>query len=162
MHPLLLPLVLAIALPVQPLPRAPRFDAIAFFSGVSQGDGRLKIVMKGTRPVRVRSTGRVANDGTLILDQRIVEGNKPPRDRQWRIRAVAPGRYAGTLTDAVGPMTGTASGDRLHLAFRMKGGLKVDQRLTLAGDRRSARNIMTVRKFGITVARLDETIRKRD
>jgi len=42
----------------------------------------------------------------------------------------------------------------------MKGGLRVDQRLTLLRDARIAQNRMIVRKLGIAVATLDETISK--
>ncbi len=42
----------------------------------------------------------------------------------------------------------------------MKGGLRVDQWLTLLRDARIAQNRMIVRKLGIAVATLDETIRK--
>jgi len=39
-------------------------------------------------------------------------------------------------------------------------GTAIEQWLTLARDGRSAQNRLTARKFGIVVARLDETIRK--
>ncbi len=148
--------------PAEPPPTTARFDAIGFFTGESRGRGRLKVALRATVPVRVESRGRVDADGVLVLDQSIEQDAEPPRQRRWRLREVAPGRYAGTLTDATGPVTGEASAGRLHLAFTMKGGLRVDQWLTLAADGRSAANLLRVRKFGVTIARLDETIRRAD
>jgi hypothetical protein len=75
---------------------------------------------------------------------------------------VGPGRYTGTLSDADGPVTGLVTGNRLRLSFRMRGGMDVDQWLTLAPGGRWARNVLRVSKFGMTVATLDETIRKRN
>jgi hypothetical protein len=141
---------------------APRFDVAQFFVGRTQGEGVLNVMMSGSRSVRVRSIGRSERDGSVVLDQDIEEQGKPPRRRSWRLREVAPGRYAGTLSDAEGPVAGTATGNRLHLSFRMRGGMDVDQWLTVAPDTRSARNVLRVRKFGVTVAALEETIRKLD
>ena len=137
----------------------PRFDPLVFFEGRSRGEGRLKVVLRAARLVDVRSEGH-REGATLVLEQRVAEEGERPRIRTWRIREVAPGRYAGTLSDAAGPVSGEAQGNRLHLWFRMKGGLKADQWLTLASDGQSAHNVMKVRKLGIVVATLDETIRR--
>jgi hypothetical protein len=140
--------------------RAPAFPAIGFFQGRTQGEGQLRTVLKAPMSVTVQSIGRVAGDGSLILTQRIQEGAKRERTREWRMREIAPGRYSGALTDASGPVSGEASGNRLRFSYRMKGGLDVEQWLTLAPDGRSADNVLVVRKFGITVATLRERIRK--
>ena len=154
-------LLLAAAAPAAS-PASPRFDPLRFFAGATEGWGRLKIVFRRTRAVQVRGTGRIEQDGTLVLDQRVEEEGKPPATRRWRIRAVAPGRYAGTLSDATGPVTGEAEGDRLHLSYPARNGVRIDQRLVLSPDGRSARNRLTARKLGMVVARLDETIRRTD
>ncbi|WP_420606306.1 DUF3833 family protein [Novosphingopyxis sp.] len=138
----------------------PRFDALAFFEGHGEGTGTLdKLVGKSER-TRVSSEGTRLADGSLRLVQHVTEGDKPERKRTWNIRETAPGRYAGTLTDAAGPVTGESEGNRLHLAYRMKGGLGVDQWLYLEPGGRVAQNRMKVSKLGVAVARLDETIRK--
>lgn len=148
------------AAPVAPA-ATPRFDALAFFTGRLAGEGRLRKAFGAAETTRVESVGRVEG-GTLHLHQIVHEGTKPARARDWLIREVAPGRYGGTLSDAAGPVTGESSGNRLHLAFAIKGGLRVDQWLTLAPNGRSAANVLSVRKLGITVAALAETIRKLD
>lgn len=140
--------------------QAPRFDALAFFAGHSQGTGTLDKMVGETVHVRVSSTGTRLPDGSLRLVQRVAQGTRPERKRVWILRETAPGRYAGTLTDAAGPVTGEADGNRLHLSYRMKGGLTVDQWLYLEPGGRVAQNHMKVSKLGVAVAKLDETIRK--
>ena len=161
----LLPLLLVggcVALPAPPPidPAASPFPALAFFTGRTEGQGRLRVALHRTVPVIVYGRGRIEADGTLVLDQDVAEGAKPSRQRQWRIRETAPGRLAGTLSDAAGPVTGEAAGGRLHLRFPMKGGLVAEQWLVLAPDGRSARNLLTVRGHGLAIARLEETIRR--
>lgn len=141
---------------------APTFDAIRFFAGRTAGTAQLKVILGRTRAVRVQGQGRIEPDGTLVLDQTVATAGKPESRRQWRIREDAPGHYTGTLTDATGPITGETQGDRLRLSYRAWHGVAIEQWLTLAPDGRSARNRLTARKFGITVAVLDETIRKTD
>lgn len=139
----------------------PRFDAIRFFSGATEGTGRFKVVLRAGQAVRVEGRGRVEGD-TLVLDQVVTREGTAPKPRQWRIRQVSPGRYTGTLTDAKGPITGTSSGDRLDLHYTSTGGFAIDQQLVLAPDGRSAQNRLVAKRFGVTVATLDETIRKTD
>ena len=140
----------------------PRFDAIRFFNGRTEGMGRLRVAFHKPVAVRVHGHGHVERDGALVLEQRVEEGDKPGRDRTWRIAEVAPGRYRGTLSDATGPVTGEMRGDELRLRFHSSGGIAIEQRLHLAPDGRAAANRLTARKLGIVVARLDETIRKVD
>jgi hypothetical protein len=117
--------------------------------------------MSSPEQTTVHGTGHLEND-TLVLEQTVDEGSKPPKQRIWHMRRVAFGKYSGSLTDAIGPITGDVEGNRLHLAFTMKGGLRTDQWLTLSADGRSAHNIMAIAKFGVRVAVLDEEIRKID
>lgn len=145
-----------------PSPAAPAFEVSDFFTGRTEGEGVLNVMMSGSRAVRVSSVGRREPAGWVVLDQEIREEGKPARTRSWRLREVGPGRYTGTLSDADGPVTGLVTGNRLRLSFRMRGGMDVDQWLTLAPGGRWARNVLRVSKFGMTVATLDETIRKRN
>lgn len=137
------------------------FDPIAFFAGTTEGRGALKIVMKASQPTLVEGHGRVDADGAITLDQSVRRGTMPPTHRSWHLQRVAPGRYAGTLSDAAGPVSGDVAGDRLHLAFAMKGGTRAEQWLYLQPGGQVAHNVMIVRKFGVPVARLTETITRR-
>lgn len=56
-------------------------------------------------------------------------------------------------------MTGEVTGNLLHLAFSMKGGLRAQQWLYLQPGGQVSRNRMLITKFGLPVASLDETIR---
>ncbi len=138
----------------------PVFSVQRFFAGSTRGEGELKIVFTAPRRVVVHGQGRIGPDGALILDQTIDQPGKALRRRQWRIRQTAAGRYAGTLTDAVGPIVAETRGNALHLRFSEAGGEEYEQWLFLSPDGRRARNLMTVRKWGIVVATLDETIVK--
>ena len=141
---------------------APTFDVARTFVGASAGEGRLKIAFRKTRPVHVQSTGHQAEDGTIVVDQIITEPGRKATTRQWRLREVAPGRYAGSLSDAAGPVEGAVRGNCLELRFRMKGDLTAHQWLFAMPDGRTVQNRMSIRKSGILVARLHETITRRD
>lgn len=140
----------------------PLFRPEQFFAGRTAGSGSLKIIFKDAEAIRVEGRGRVAPDGTLILDQIVHRGAKNPQQRQWRIRTGSAGSFAGTLTDATGRVQGTVSGNLMHLAYPMKGGVHAEQWIYLQPDGRTALNRMVITKMGLTVARLDETIRKLD
>jgi len=151
---------------------APQFDPFTFFVGTSEGTGTMSKVASDPIPVRVTSSGRIEVEAlseaswaapprrVLVLDQVVYEGDKPPSTCNWRIHEVAPGRYEGTLSGAISPVTGRAEGNRLVLAFTIKDGFKVRQELTLSADGRRAANVMTVSQLGIRVAVLAEDIRK--
>lgn len=151
---------------------APRFDPFVFFLGESQGTGTLDKVLSDPVPVRVESRGQIITEAeigsawavpprhVLVLDQTVTEGDKPPRARRWRLVEVAPGRYEGTLTDAIGPVRGEARGNLLVLEYTMEGSFRVRQELTLSPDGMRADNVLKVSQLGITVAVLAEDIRK--
>lgn len=155
-----------------PIARAetPRFDPFTFFLGASRGEGTLAKAFSDKVPVRVESRGRIALEPrheaswdapdirVLVLDQVVTEGDKRPRKRQWRLTEIAPGRYEGSLTDAIGPVTGRAEGNRLVLEYRMEGGFQVRQELTLSPDGSRAANVLKVSQLGVTVAVLAEEI----
>lgn len=160
---------------VAPVPltsEAPRFDPFAFFLGASEGTGTLAKIMAENTPIRVTSMGRIETEArreaswaapparVLVLDQVVTEGDKPARKRQWRLTEVAPGRYTGTLSNAISPVEACAEGNRLVITFTIKGGFSVRQELTLAPGGQSAANVMQVSKLGLNVAVLSEDIRK--
>ena len=143
------------AAPAQPA--ALGFDPVAFFSGGTTGKGRLKKIMSSAQATHVTGRGRVEG-GVLVLDQSVTITGEPRRERQWRLRPLSPTYWAGTLSDARGPVNATAAGRVLTIAYTSNDGMGITQTVTLAGDGQSARNLMRVRKFGMTVATLDETI----
>jgi hypothetical protein len=135
------------------------FDPIKFFTGRTHGVGELDTMLSSPVKVTVDSVGRQQGD-TLTLDQTIREGDKPPRVRRWMMRRVAADRYTGTLTDAQTAVDVTVTGQRASIRYRMKGGLIVDQQLTLQSDGRTLLNRMKIKKFGLQVATVRETIKR--
>lgn len=141
----------------------PRFDPESFFAGRTEGKGELKLKFGDDESIRVTSSGSLAKDGTLVLDQTIFRPGKKPQDRQWRLRSKGNGRYTGTLSDARTPVEAEVRGNALHIAYvQEEGGVKIEQALYLAPDGRSAQNRTEIRKFGMTVGTVTETIRKLD
>jgi hypothetical protein len=145
-----------------PAPAAPASSAspMAFFEGRTVTEGTTKVVMRKPYTVRSDGVGRIESDGTLLLVQKVEEDGKPPRERRWRIRQVAPNRFTGTMSDASGPVEVEKVGSRFRFSFRVKGGLAVEQWLTPLADGSSARSTLTVRKLGIAVATGEAMIRR--
>ena len=134
------------------------FDPVAFFSGRTTGEGRLKKVFSASQATHVVSVGKVAADGALVLDQTVrIEGD-PLRQREWRLRKVSPARYEGTLSDAEGPVVATVVRGVLHIAYTDTHGFAFRQQVTLQPGGQQAHNVMKVRRFGLTIATVDETI----
>jgi hypothetical protein len=150
-------LALAAGADAAPTPGA-AFDPVAFFAGRTTGEGRLKKVFTASQATHVTSFGKVGADGALVLEQTVrIEGD-PVRNREWRLRKVSPERYEGTLSDARGPVVATLEDGVLRIAYTDKDGYAFSQRLTLAPGGQQAHNLMKVRRFGLTVATIDETI----
>ncbi|MGB5483709.1 DUF3833 family protein [Parasphingorhabdus sp.] len=139
---------------------SPVFDPLIFFSGRTEGRGNLKKILSSPIPVIVHGHGIMDDGGALVLNQEVLEGQKPPRKRSWRIHRLGDHSYGGSLSDASGPVKISVEGNRMHISFTMDGGFPVDQYIFLAADGQSAKNIMLVRKLGIRVAVLDEEIVK--
>jgi hypothetical protein len=150
--------LLAFLLFVQAAPTTPE----QFFLGRTDGQGTVRVMLSGSHDVRVQSRGRMDQSGALILDQRVQEEGKPARNRSWRLTRAGPNRITGTLSDARGPVTGTISGNVLHLRYRSNEGPSVEQWITFQPGGRVANNRMTFRRFGLTVATVQEVIRRVD
>lgn len=136
----------------------PTFDPIAFFEGRTEGRGSLNTILSGRNTTLVAGLGKRTAPDALVLEQSVRRGAGAPALRTWELHRVAPGRYAGTLSDASGPVAADVAGNRLHIAFPMKGGLSAQQWLYLSPNGQIAQNRMVVTKLGIPIASLDEVI----
>jgi len=142
-------------------PAQAAFNPVEFFKGKTHGEGMLKIIFQSAKKMSVDSEGFAENDGSLVLKQIIHEPGKPPRTRYWRMRQAAPNRFEGTLTDAASAVRVDVGNNSIRIRYTAKDHLNFDQTLTPV-NAREVRNKMLVRRFGITVANYDETIRKLD
>lgn len=133
-----------------------------FFVGRTEGVGIVRMVLSRPHGVRVHTRGRMDRDGALLLDQVIEEEGKPPRRRAWRLARSGPNRFTGTISDARGPVTGDIDGNLLVLSYRSAEGPSVEHRITIRPDGRSAHNRTRFRRFGLTVATVEEVIRRVD
>jgi len=133
-----------------------------FFVGRTEGVGVVSVMLSGRHGVRDRSRGRIEPGGVLVLDQIIEEEGKPARRSSWRLVRSRGNRITGTISDARGPVTGEVVGNVIHLRYRSGEGPAVEQRITLQPGGRTATNRMIFRRFGLTVATLESTIRRVD
>lgn len=137
----------------------PPSDPMRFFEGRTESLSTIKVIMR--KPYRSRTIGDGDIDnGVLHLVQRVHQDGKAPYDRKWRMRQVAPGRFAGTMSEATGPVSVEQVGERYRFRFKMKGNLSVEQWLIPLPGGISARSRLSIRKLGITVGRSEGTIRK--
>jgi len=143
------------------MPANAAFNAVEFFRGKTHGEGKLKVALQPVKTVKVDSFGYQDKDGTLVIKQTVNEPGKPLQHRQWRLREVSSGRYQGTLSDAVGPVRIEQKGDSIRIRYRSKEHLDFDQVMTPAGPRQ-VNNRLKVKRLGITVAHMEEVIRKLD
>jgi hypothetical protein len=134
-----------------------------FFLGRTEGAGTVQMTIGGSRKVRDVSRGRLDKSGALILEQMVYEEGKPARRRSWRLVRSGPSRVSGTISDAIGPVTGDITGSVLHLKYQAReASAQVEQWITLHPGGRSASNRMVFKKFGFKAATLNSTIRKLD
>lgn len=134
-----------------------------FFVGRTEGSGIVQMTIGGSHKVRDVSRGRLDRSGALILEQMVYEEGKPARRRSWRLVRSGPNRVSGTISDAIGPVSGDIKGNVLHLKYQAReASAQVEQWITLHPGGRSASNRMVFRKFGFKAATLNSTIRKLD
>ena len=78
-------------------------DPMRFFEGRTEGVSTVKVIARKPFTSRTLGRGQIA-DGMLTLVQRVHEDDKAPFDRRWRMKQVGPGRFTGTMSEAVGPV----------------------------------------------------------
>ena len=155
----LLPLA-AIPLIGASAPAADPIKPMQFFEGRTEGSGVVRIFMKKSYRTRSVGRGRIQPDGSLLLIQRVEDQGQPAHERRWKVRQTGPRSFAGTMSEAVGPVAIDQVGARYRFRFRMKGDLSVEQWLAPLPGGKSANNSMTIRKFGMRVGKGEGTIRK--
>ena len=135
-------------------------EPLRFFEGRTESVATLKTAMSKPRRVTSLGHGTVGSDGSLTLIQDVQGEGKGPHQRVWRIRRVAVDKYTGTMSEAAGPVTISQVGDRYRFRFKLRSGLSAEEWLSPSSDGRSATSTLTVRSFGIVVARSEGVIRR--
>ena len=137
-------------------------DPLRFWEGRTESTGIMKLIMK--KPYKSRSIGRgkIRDDGSLDLVQRVEDEGKRAKERRWHIRQAGPGKFTGTMSEAVGPVTIEEVGGRYRFRFKMDGGVSVEQWITPSADGKSGTNKVVIKKYGMTVGRSDGSVRKVD
>ena len=133
---------------------------LQFFNGKTEMVSTVKVIMKKPYQSRAVGTGRISSDGTLSLAQQVFDEGEPSKHRLWKIRQIASGHYAGSMTEAVSPVVVDEVDGRYRFKFRMKGNLSVEQWMTPLPGGNSARSNTVVRKFGMKVASSTGIIRR--
>ena len=136
------------------------FDPITFFTGATESTGALKQAFSSAKSTRGSGFGAMRGKGTFVLDQTMTIAGEPAKKRQWQLHLISPGHFGGMISDGKGPVTIDVAGNRLLIKYTMANGLKVQSTLTIDPGGRSGHNRSSVRKWGMTVATLDETILK--
>ena len=157
--------ILVTLLSVVGFPAHAQSDARVFtptngFSGLSEGDGVLRLFFKHTS-FHVESHGFARADGLFQLDQIEYFAGEAPTTRTWLIRPAGELRYTGTLSGA-SDVSGETTGSKLTLRYRIKGPVVMHQALTLALDGKSIDNVGRITLFGIPIGSLHEVIRRKD
>jgi hypothetical protein len=144
-------------------PDPPKLDMVAFFTGRTHADNIIKIALHSPRKLIVDSVGGHNREGEFVLIDTVHEEGKPVRTRTWVMHPVGPDHFTGSLSDAVGPVDVVVRGDSATINYLMRDGrLKIAQQIQLQGDGKSLSNHVVARKFGLTFAHVDGTIRKLD
>jgi hypothetical protein len=141
-------------------PASAPIDPLHFFVGRTESVGHVKIIFHDGYATHGTGEGRIEPDGSLFLVQQVFDDGKPPHERRWRVHQVGPGRYAGAMSEAVGPVTIDQVGARFRFRFAMAGRLNVEETMIALPGGRAARSSARVRKFGFVVVTSDGIVRK--
>jgi hypothetical protein len=152
--------LLSLALPLVPAKAERTLEPLRFFEGRTEMLSLVKVMMKKPYSSRTIGRGHILPDGSLSLVQQIQDPGKPTRQRRWKIREIGPGKYTGTMSEAIGPVQVQEIGGRFLFRFSMKGKLAIEQWITPMPGGKTARTRMTAKKLGMRVATSEGTIRK--
>jgi hypothetical protein len=144
-------------------PEKPKLDITAFFTAKTHADNVMKVALQGSKTLIVDSIGGRNKEGEFVLIDTVREEGKPERKRTWVMHPVGPDHFSGVLSDAIGPVDIVVSGPSATIRYTMKDkNLRIVQRVELQSDGRTLANHVVAKKFGLTFARVDGTIRKLD
>ena len=142
---------------------APKLDMTGFFAGKSHADNVIRVALHSPHKLIVDSVGGRNKEGEFVLIDTVREEGKPVRTRTWVMRPAGANHFTGALSDAIGPVDVVAKGDSATISYTMKDGhLKISEQIQLETDGKTLSNHVFAKKFGMTFAHVDGTIRKVD
>ncbi len=153
-------MLLPAALLPAPAAAGPAYSPMKFFEGRTEGVGTVRIMLGKAYRTRSIGHGHFEPDGTMVFVQKVVDEGKPPHERRWKIRQIGPRHFSGTMTEALGPVKIEEIAGRFRFRFRMKGNLSGEQWLVPLAGGTTARNTLTIRKFGVKVGTSEGMLRK--
>jgi hypothetical protein len=138
----------------------PLASPLRFFEGRTESSGTMMTILK--KPWRIHSVGHgtIAPDGSLTLVQQVHEDGAKPHQRVWKVHQIGPAKYTGLMSEAAGPVTIDQIGNGYRFKFKVQGGLSAEQWIIPNPDGNSGSSKLVVRKFGMTVAKSEGTIRR--
>ena len=136
------------------------YSPMQFFEGRTEGIGTVRIMLGKAYRTRSIGHGHFEPDGTMVFVQRVVDDGKPPHERRWKIRQIGPHHFTGTMSEAIGLVKIEEIAGRFRFRFRMKGNLSVEQWLVPLAGGTTARNTLTIRKFGVKVGTSEGMLKK--
>lgn len=148
---------------------APAFAPERFFEGATSSWG----VIEGRsgeplRSLRTETSGRLGGDGVLELDQTLTFSDGEVRRRSWRLVRVGEGGYRATASDIDGEAVGEARGRAFRMEYELQ--LQPGSRwktahathwMYLADDGETMLNRVVLSRFGVVLATVSETFRRR-
>ena len=138
-------------------------DMTGFFAGKSHAENVIRIALHAPHKLIVDSIGGRNKEGEFVLIDTVREEGKPERTRTWVMHLAAPDHFTGVLSDASGPVDVLVRGDSATISYVMTDGhLKIVQQMQLQADGKTLSNHVIAKKFGLTFAHVDGTIRKLD
>ena len=138
-------------------------DMTGFFAGKSHAENVIKIALHAPHKLIVDSLGGRNKEGEFVLIDTVREEGKPERTRTWVMHLASPDHFTGVLSDATGPVDVLVHGDSATISYVMTDGhLKIVQQIQLQADGKTLSNHVIAKKFGLTFAHVDGTIRKLD
>lgn len=150
--------------PPHPQPSAfPEFRPERFFSGRTEGEGRLSQRGRAEKALHVEGLGQMEADSTFRLDQTVTFRDGTTEKRTWHMRRVDAHKYSATLSDASGKVSAETNGNLFHLRYLLRQpAVFMEQWIYLEPGGRAANNDATITILGVPWARLSERITRSD
>jgi hypothetical protein len=106
-------------------PAPATIGCLQLFVGSTESVTVTKVMLQKPSVTHWVGRGKISPDGSLELEQHVKEEGGREFGRRWNIRQVAPRRFAGTMSEASGPVGVDRIGDRYRFRFAMKGNLSI-------------------------------------